>query len=347
GTYGQFVAGTDTGEASSGTVTVPQLQSNPSFRSNLGFAEVTGNAGVVEVKIFDASNGALLSSAQYPVAPFSHAQFPAAGSGLLLAEFRVVSGSARILAYGSVVDNASGDAIYVPAQTRPADGGSDVAPVISAPGALGTRWISDVWITGVGDRSSASMNALFVDARTGERVQAVIPGPGLHRSVRYSDVVRDLFHRSDTFGLVRIDLPGDVILTSRIFTGTSGPSYGQFVPFRDVDDPRVFVPGVETRTLLHVENNAQFRTNIGVANLGGLVAKLRIHVFDGGGHELGSYEVSVDPLQLQQVPVSRITLGDFSNGRASIELIQASRGVLFYASTVDNASADPIYVPAQ
>jgi subtilisin-like proprotein convertase family protein len=343
GTYGQFIAAADTSEGSAEIVTIPQLRSTAAYRSNVGFAEVAGSTGVVEITVFDASTGSILSRTQQVVAPFSHAQFPAGQAGLLIVELRVVSGGARILAYGSMIDNTSGDAIYVPGQGRPLDGGSVVAPVISAAGALGTNWQSEVWLTGVGDRSSATMSATFVDARTEERVQAVIQGPGFHRSVRFDDIVPGLFARSNTSGLVRIDLPGDVLVTSRIFTG----AFGQFVPFRDVDDPRVLVPGVASRSLLHIENTSRFRTNIGVANLGGLQARLRIHLFDDTGRELGSYDVSVEPLGLQQVSVSAIVNTPFSNGRASIELLQSSRGVLFYASTIDNLSSDPIYIPAQ
>lgn len=344
GTYGQFIPAAGTADAGSGRLLIPQLQTNARYRSNAGIAEVAGASGVVEVTIYDAVTGRQLSQQNRSLAPFSFVQFPLPDTGSLVAELRVIEGAAKILAYGSVIENSSGDAIYVPAAPAPPSGGAYVAPAISAAGALATRFQSEVWITNGGANGPVQISALFVDAKTGERVDATFSGPAPHASVRFSDLLPDLFGRAETFGLVRITLPAAVVATSRIFTG----AYGQYVPYRSVDDPRLLVPAVADRTVLHAENSSRFRSNIGVANLGGLTARLRIHIFDAAGSEAGAYTVTAEPLRLVQVSVRDIVGGAaLANGRASIELLESSRGVLFYGSTVDNLSSDPIFVPAQ
>jgi hypothetical protein len=97
-----------------------------------------------------------------------------------------------------------------------------------------------------------------------------------------------------------------------------------------------------------IESSPSFRTNIGVANLGGLVARLRIVVHDSGGARVGEREIAVDPLQLLQLPIQAI-IGDrqLRSGWAAVELIEVSRGLLMYASVVDNASGDAVHVPAE
>ena len=93
--------------------------------------------------LFDAASGASSRSTISRSLPFSQVQFPATGAALMTAELRVISGDARIVAYGSVIDNRSGDPIYVPRHASRAPG-PFVAPVISQPG-VNTLWRSDVF----------------------------------------------------------------------------------------------------------------------------------------------------------------------------------------------------------
>src|SRR6185503_8651444 len=79
----------------------------PGTRVNLGLTEVGGGSGIVRV-----------GNQEYAIAPFSHVQFahgsPPARSASS-AKITVVSGDARVVAYFSQVDDASGDAMFLPA----------------------------------------------------------------------------------------------------------------------------------------------------------------------------------------------------------------------------------------
>jgi hypothetical protein len=302
GTFGQFIPAADTAEAVGGLThaLVTHLRNDANFRSNIGFTEVAGERGVVRV-----------SDRDIPVAPFQHWQMPATGGGELVVDFSVVSGAARILAYGSAIDNKSGDAIYLPARVPPATARAEYIPAISAAGALGTRWSTEVVV-----RSSAPVTALFAGA------SATITPPA-----RFANILTELFHRDATMGLLTANLPAGAIATARISTPSDGGSYGQFVPFSAEG---------HGGDLIQLEVSADFRTNLGAANTGSEPVTARFTAFSAEGVVLSTTERFLQPLELVQFPLT-----------VNAARVRVDGNVLAYASVVDNRSGDAIYVPAQ
>jgi len=194
GSYGQFVPSADASEAvASGEppIVVTGLENTAGYRSNIGFAEVGGGNGGVHVRFYDAS-GAAVADEVYGIEAFGHAQTRVSPTGEALRAEVTVSGSARILAYGSMVDNHSGDAIFIPA-TRARQG---LLPAIHSAGANGTLWRSDVWLS---------------DPTT-----------------RATTILRDVL---GTDGRAALDFGrSSSLVTSRTYTTGSGGTFGQFVP---------------------------------------------------------------------------------------------------------------------
>ncbi|MGZ7033240.1 MAG: proprotein convertase P-domain-containing protein, partial [Thermoanaerobaculia bacterium] len=292
GTYGQFTAAegdADSVAIGGAPLVLTELRSSPEFRTNVGFAEIGGSSGTIRERLYDGSSGALIEQNDYAIAAFSHRQElirPAADS--IVAEIEVISGDARVIAYGTVVDNRTADPIYVPASRPDSDALVEVAPVISADGAFGTHWTSDVWISG-----ASTVATTFIDGRTAERLDHSFDGAPVHGAKRIDDIVSSSFQRPGSSGLLRVSVPAGSLIVSRISTPGGGGTYGQFVPFRSISDPTVLLNGIERRRLMPVESSPFFRTNIGVANLGGLVARLRLVVHDSAGQVIGSREIAV------------------------------------------------------
>jgi subtilisin-like proprotein convertase family protein len=335
GTYGQFIPAVSTTESST-LAYVPQIQATPDFRTNLGFAETNGGSGTVRVTLYDASTGSVVSQQDLAVVPFGQTQFPASGASLMTAELRVLNGDARIVAYGSVIDNHSGDPIYVAAAApRP---GSFAAPVISQPG-VNTLWRSDVFLSAFGD-SGGVFQLTYTDAVTGERIvrnSAV----GLHRAVPLADVVGTFFGRTG-FGSVIATVSGNLLATSRTFTSSSNGTYGQFIPLADATD-RFDGP----RELLHIERSSAFRTNLGALNTSDHDEIVRFTLFDAAGNAIGSTDRSVGPLRVVQFSLEALTTTLVVDGRVEVAVIAGSGNATAWASVVDNTTGDPIFVPAQ
>jgi PKD repeat protein len=116
GSYGQSI---DPVAAFGNDSFVPGLRSDASFRSNVGFVN-GGDTQLTVTATLLADTGAVLGTTQIGLSPRSQVQFavgalfpaannPRAGTLTLLAH---VDGPANLFAYGSIVDNASGDPVF-------------------------------------------------------------------------------------------------------------------------------------------------------------------------------------------------------------------------------------------
>ncbi len=298
GTFGQFVNGTSTADAigAGRRAIVAHLRNDADFRANAGFTEVAGESGVVR-----------MGGKEIAVAPFQHVQMAVGGE----TDFEVVSGNARILAYGSLIDNHSGDAIYVPAMVPPTRPRVEFAPAISAAGINDTHWSTEVVITG-----SSPAGAMF-----GGKSATLAP------PLRTPNFLRDVLNVDATLGLLRLGLPAGSIATARVWTPSDGGSYGQFVPFTDL---------AHGGDLIQLEVSANFRTNLGLGNTGDETAFARFTLFDAAGKQLKIFARVLRPGELAQVPLTE-----------SAARVRVDGDVLAYASVVDNRSGDAIFVPAQ
>lgn len=130
GTFGQFIPGVTPSSGSVGVGDTPlqilQLEQSSQFHSNVGLVETSGNAAHGKLMLV------LPDSTVSPVIEFDLApnEFRQLGYIIQLAGFfnisnpvynarvivQVTSGSGRVAAYGSIIDNFTTDPTYVPAQ---------------------------------------------------------------------------------------------------------------------------------------------------------------------------------------------------------------------------------------
>jgi len=125
GTFGQFIPGVTTADSVGNgdrALQVLQLEESPAFRTNLGLVEVTGADATVELLAY-SPDSKVASRLVVPLIAGQYIQkggiFKSMGfnnvyNGRITA--RVISGTGRIAAYGSVVDNRTTDPTYVPSQ---------------------------------------------------------------------------------------------------------------------------------------------------------------------------------------------------------------------------------------
>ncbi|HEY8181453.1 MAG TPA: hypothetical protein VII32_04395 [Thermoanaerobaculia bacterium] len=125
GTFGQFIPAVTPAEGiglGDAPLQVLQLEQSANFRSNLGLNELTGNPVTVQIgAVVDGSKTA--ASTEVTLAPSEFRQLGSVLASLNAGNsyngrvtVRVTSGSGRVTAYGSVVDNLTSDPTYVPAQ---------------------------------------------------------------------------------------------------------------------------------------------------------------------------------------------------------------------------------------
>jgi len=125
GAYGQFISAVTPEEsvaAGSRPLQILQVEESARYRSNIGFAEVSGKAVTLEVSVFQPNHNDA-SIVEVKLAPNEFRQIDSLLSTLGLPEaynarisVRVLDGEGRATAYLSLIDMKTGDPTYIPAQ---------------------------------------------------------------------------------------------------------------------------------------------------------------------------------------------------------------------------------------
>jgi subtilisin family serine protease len=352
GSYGQFIGSvspaqlTGLGEP---PIAIGELGAAASVRTNFGLTEVAGASATVTVLRFHGNSGAPLGTpAVFTVAPFSNTQVgleQPPGGGPAYAVVTVTAGAGRVSAYASLVDNGTGDAVFIPAVRTPPVERLLVPVVARQPGRGGTRWRSSLQLVNLGDAPTPL--TLRFRPRQGSAAPpsvahlSLLPG----RAVAAADVVGEIFGLELANGSLEISLPdgpAPILATSRTYNATPAGSYGQAVP--------AVVAGIGQRAVItHVDGGGGQRTNLGVAEVAGLGARVRATLLDRHGRILG------EPLILEPAPLELVQVDDVFaaagapptwNCRIELEQLAGDGEVVAYASVVDAVTGDAIFVPA-
>jgi PKD repeat protein len=123
GTFGQYIPGLvlETALAQGDPARLVQLASNNLYRTNIGMVNLANRWITVDVTVYSGI-GLVLGSDSYNLKPFEHRQdndvIGDITSAAVVDAFAVVNSDtsgASFFAYASVIDNRSGDAVYIPA----------------------------------------------------------------------------------------------------------------------------------------------------------------------------------------------------------------------------------------
>jgi len=331
---------------------VIELTENDAFRTNIGVANAGGARLDVTVDLRSAS-GQELGVRTFEVLPWSHVQingvFTAAGYPDLADGYAVIrcdTAEARWFAYASVVDNRSGDPVYI-APTDQTTEAVWIPAVAHVRGANQTNWKTDIEIfTGTG--GAAALTVRWLGAEGGTPVEVDLPMSG-DPCRRVEDVLATLF-QGEGSGALRIDGDGGSLgVTSRTFNDPGDATYGQYIP--SIPESEVWQWG-EAARLVQLSYSPRprfgFRTNLGFVNTTGDPVTIYVELRRGDSGYLGALTVDLLPWQYTQLNDVFGGLSDepLDNAYAVVAAHTGGAKYFVYASVVDNRSGDPIYIPA-
>ena len=380
GTYGQYIEGL--GPAAVVRQWEPaqllQLTRTPDYRTNIGFASLTATPITVTVTLH-RGDGNVLGTRTYPLKPFEYFQETDILGKVTSAEvngaYAVVASSspeARYFTYASVVDNRTGDPINV-VPSRPAPSLLYLPSAARLSGAQGSVWRTDLQVLNPDTtRADFTVELLKRDAANPAPQRRSLSLEG-GRSVRYNDVLQSLFGFSGAATL-RIDCPdGRLLASSRTYNFKTTGTFGQFIPASPILDP---IPW-ETQAAMLDEPNARaanldagigwgqeayliglsqsatdtrgFRTNLGLVSTSKDVQVVRVDLYREDGTALGTVATTLRPFESKQLDkvFRTVTAQEVDGGFIVIRTETPGTFLVAYASVVDNASNDPIYVPAR
>jgi hypothetical protein len=133
------------------------------------------------------------------------------------------------------------------------------------------------------------------------------------------------------------------VASSRTYNATTTGTYGQYIPA--IPFSQFIGTGGGRLTLQQVAQSSLYRSNLGLTEGAGEPADVTVHVFNIAGAEVGQASYSLLPGEHRQIDrflsVNNIPLDE---GRFEIEVTSPTGKVTAYASTVDNATNDPLCV---
>lgn len=227
-------------------------------------------------------------------------------------------------------------------------------------GLNGTRWVTDVAIQNF-QATDLTVQLFFIESgenRTdnvtplsGSNGEVTVKGGG---SVIMRDVLKGFNGQSMAIGALLVGADRPFAVTSRAYSmNPSGHTVGQTVlPVRDFIQNTLgdTNPATAVAYVPGVIQNARFRTNVGFAvGAGARAMSVEVTVKNAEGAAIGRrlFSVPADTFSQVQVPLGAIAAGSIDAGGLEFRIVAGDGAVAPYASVIDNATADAVYVSGQ
>lgn len=346
GTYGQFVP--DVAKINA-TTYLTALESNASYRTNIGLVNRSSAPATVTLSLFEA-NGAQLGGASMTLGASSFQQsavtalFPQlAGRSLSGMSLRAQADRPDAVAvYASTIDNRTQDPIYQPAVAATSGSHLTIPAVGRTAGAGSTFWRSDVALFNP-STVTQTLSIAFLPQGTDNRNA---PVRTLTLQAGTTTMIPDILTwlgAGNGSGALRLEWNGGSgpVVTSRTYTGRSdGGTYGQSIdPFEDA------AAGTSS-IVTGLRSDSQFRSNAGFVNASTAALNVRVVLLNDRGFELGSAVIGLAPRSQMQASLATLfpSINVATLGHVTIRSEADRSGLFTYASVVDNISGDPIFI---
>jgi hypothetical protein len=371
-TFGQYIPAVRGSDAISHgeegrLIQLSHSTSSGGFRTNLGLVNATGAAAEIEIELFDEA-GSTLGAMVRNLKPFEYLQIGNVFGRVTSSDVpngyvvvRSTTEDGRFLAQASVVDNATGDPVFVPAQRLLSGAGlKAVRPpkVIAAAahirGAADTNWRTDVALHNASESPAQVTVELLKHGRDNSSPvsENVSLSPGESR--RFEDILQTLFGFSGKAALRFHTSGGEVVVSSRTYNliGAkhsaalpAGATFGQYIPA--VTEAEAIHRG-DTGLLVQLSQSADdatgFRANLALVNARSNPVTVDVEALTADGTSLGHLTVALKPLEYRQVNSIFREITSTAVGDGYLRVSTTTDGGAFFAlaSVVDNLTGDPV-----
>ena len=361
GTLGQFIPAIPYAQfvGAGSKLSLQQIAQSTAFRTNIGILEGAGQPVGVTLKVYSTNGSKVSSDIPLNLKAGEQVQLNSflANNGITdLADGRVsvevTSGSGKVAAYASVVDNATQDPLLVTG----VDAAKIVASAFTIPGVAdlnvgAVHWRTDLRLFNAGTIPQTATVTFFPSTPSN------VPLVGIPKSITIQpgqisvldDILHALYAQSNIGGAIQVKTAAGqpLIVSGRTYDQEPSGTYGQFVPA--VTPLEAVGLGDRELQILQVEQSDAFRSNIGLAEVTGQPATVEITAFVPDTKVYPTIQVPLRANEFIQLNGLMTSLGypTAYNARIQMRVIDGAGRVTAYASVVDNRTADPTYVPAQ
>ncbi|HPW56518.1 MAG: S8 family serine peptidase [Thermoanaerobaculaceae bacterium] len=207
--------------------------------------------------------------------------------------------------------------------------------VANLSGSGNSQYRSDV---GLLNRSSSTANVqmIYHGSTSASRSEALAVG----RQRIFVHILGPSYLNVTGKGALEVRSDRALTVTSRTYNVTSLGTFGQYYGGYEPSDG---LGQGQWGVLAQLTQNATYRTNIGVLNMGSTAAVVNVKLFNGFGSLVGEYNVTLNPGEYKQEDRVFGTKGGQTNmaeGYAKVTCTTGA-GVIAVASVLDNGTSDP------
>jgi uncharacterized repeat protein (TIGR01451 family) len=363
GTLGQFIpaipfASFIAKAAGTGAVapilSLQQIAQSDAFRTNIGLVEASGQPASVLLSVF---NSAGIKIQDFPISLRGSEQKQLnsflAQNNIVLPDGRiqvqVTSGSGKVTAYASVIDNNSGVPLLVSGvPLGAAQNNHYVLPGVADLNTGGASWRTDMRIFNGGTTPQAASLVFYPQNVGGSSpsTQSVTINPGEVKTL--DNILQSIFGQTNVGGAMHILTMSNssLIVTGRTYNLTPNGTFGQFIPAVTPFD--AVGKGDRSLQILQVEDSVRYRTNLGLAEVTGNAVSVEVTIVLPDSKVTPKLTFTMQPNEFRQIGIIRdLGLGNTYNARISVRVLDGDGRVTAYGSVIDMITQDPTYVPAQ
>jgi len=273
------------------------------------------------------------------------------GSDLLVISQLALVGATGIATSGSVLYVSRGSNGFSTVDTSGCTGTVQVTSYYVSAGARVTGFENTFWVTDLALANFSPGTVVCNIAYLAKNQNNTTPLSSTFtiesgEQLMLADIFGTTFQLEEADGGLRITTSHpDVKASSRTYNaaGEVG-TYGQYIPALGLSE--ALSPGV-TAVILQLEEDADFRSNIGLLNrtpIDGV--QVKVDFYDASGVKLGSRIEELMPYEMVQFNIRHHT-GPVQSAYAVLDVLTEDARVFAYASVIDNGSGDPVFMLPQ
>jgi hypothetical protein len=269
-------------------------------------------------------------------------------------DFTVESASGRVVPFATFVDDVTGDGVFAAARSVPLSAEDIViAQASHATGANSDFFATDLHVSNLSAAPANFTVSLLprVLSGTPRGPRTFTLGPG--QTLEAADVLRTAFdlHDPSAAGLrIHPSAAARLSVSSRTYVEKFGGTFGFSIPGLPVS--RAIGRDDGFAAVLQLDQSSSpggFRSNFGVAEVGGADAVVEVEALrgDGGGPAGGRYTYAVAAGSSVQQSLSDLLPSGGRNVFLRVRVVSGEGRILAYGVSIDNTSGDAIFIPAE
>ncbi len=359
GSFGQYLPAltADDGLGEGVVGVIPQLKKTSAFRTNVAALNLGATSCDVAISLYRGDSSQVGTTATLTVLPGRYQQaddifgsgHTAAGSQeIAYATVTVVTPGGTVWAFASLVDNATGDPTTIGVR-RVQEGPYQVAGVAHAPGSAGTQWRTNLAVVNR-NPGAAELELTFYPYDPAAEPLAIARTVAAGATAEWEDLLVSQFGLAVTEafkGTLHIAADHPLAIAARTYNQTVEGTLGQYLPA--LTAAQALGPG-DFGLIPQLKRTADFRSNLGLLNLGPAICQVTIRLHRETGQQVGAdVGVTLAPGRYWQgddiFGAAYSGAGRRELAYATVTVETADGQVWAYGSVVDNASGDPTTIP--